>query len=102
MKENIFLGPQYPTGIVLVPVEIELVPRFGLLPSPSVESTYEKFSSAALRKSSTNTSCERAARTGISGSEVGSEKSYVDFFVRIASQRLFVLHELCIYTHTYI
>jgi len=31
---NIFLGPQGPTGTMLVPVEIELVLRFGLLPSP--------------------------------------------------------------------
>ena len=31
---NIFLGPHGPTGTILVPVEIELVPRFGLLPSP--------------------------------------------------------------------
>jgi len=31
---NIFLGPQGPTGAIFVPVEIQLVPRFGLRPSP--------------------------------------------------------------------
>jgi len=33
-EKNIFLGPQGPTGTILVPVEIELVPRFGLPSSP--------------------------------------------------------------------
>jgi len=28
-ERNIFLGPQGPTGTILVQVEIELVPRFG-------------------------------------------------------------------------
>ena len=32
-RRNIFLGPQGPTGTILVPVEIKLVPRFGLPPS---------------------------------------------------------------------
>jgi len=34
-ERSIFLGPQGPTSTFLVPVEIELVPRFGL-PSHSV------------------------------------------------------------------
>ena len=33
-ERNIFLGSQGPTGTILVPVEIELVPLIGLLPSP--------------------------------------------------------------------
>jgi len=33
-ERDIFLGPQGRTGTILVPVEIELVPRFGLLPYP--------------------------------------------------------------------
>jgi len=33
-ERDIFLGPRGPTGTILVPVEIELVPRFGLPPSP--------------------------------------------------------------------
>jgi len=33
-ERNIFPGPQGPTGTILVPVELKLVPRFGLLPSP--------------------------------------------------------------------
>jgi len=33
-ERNIFLGPQGPQGTILVPVEIELVPLIGLLPSP--------------------------------------------------------------------
>ena len=38
-ERNIFLGPQGPTGIILVPVEIELVPRFGLLKYHPLAST---------------------------------------------------------------
>ena len=33
-ERNISLGPQGPTGTILVPVEIELVPLIGSLPSP--------------------------------------------------------------------
>jgi len=33
-ESNIFLGPQGPTGTILVPVEIELEPRLVLPPSP--------------------------------------------------------------------
>jgi len=33
-ERDIFVGPQGPTSTILVPVEIELVPCFGLLPSP--------------------------------------------------------------------
>ena len=40
-KRNIFLGSQGPTGTILVPVKIELVPRFGLLPSPCSGSFFE-------------------------------------------------------------
>jgi len=35
-ERNIFLGPQGPIGTILVPVEIELVPRIGTIPSIQV------------------------------------------------------------------
>jgi len=33
-ESDIFEGPQGPAGTILVPVEIEVVPLIGLLPSP--------------------------------------------------------------------
>jgi len=33
-EKHIFLGPQDATGTILIPVEIELAPLIGLLPSP--------------------------------------------------------------------
>ena len=47
-ERNIFVGIQGPTGTILAPVELKLVARFGLLPSPlrhflddKIDSSYE-------------------------------------------------------------